>query len=111
MCTVIFALDVPCTFGFISQVCLLNCIPFLCIPYCCFRSVKWSEVAKSGDLDIETTKCVAYSAVSSHAAHDQTQQIPGIQDVTYEVIPGEIEEPPPHTQRPTESEYETVHSV
>ena len=74
--------------------------------------MKWSEVAKSGDLDIKTTECVAYSAVSIHAAHDPTQQIPGIQeDVTYEIIPGEIEEAPPHTQRPTESEYETVHSV
>ena len=86
-----------------------------------FRSVKWSEVAKSGDLDIKTAECVAYSPVSHPhgmeyeiptipcAAYGQSQQIPRIQEEgTYEIIPGETGQPSAEIQRPLESEYETI---
>ena len=80
--------------------------------------MKLSGVARAGDLDIQTTECMAYSAVTSGTEHEmptvscvaynQSQQVPRIQDVTYEVISGEIEQSPAHTQRPTESDYETI---
>ena len=76
-------------------------------------------MANSGDLDIKTTECVAYSVVTSNqshgtdmstvpcarAAYNQTQQIPTIQeDVTYELIPGENEQAPPPTHAETKGE-------
>ena len=63
------------------------------------RSVKWSDVAKSGDRFIKTTECVAdYSLVTLPksrdyeiptapcAAYGKSQQIPGVNEVVYEEI-------------------------
>ena len=81
------------------------------------------ELTKSGDVDIRTTECVAYSSVTGNQSHgtdistvpciayDQTQQIPIIQDVTYETIPRETEQAPAHINAETNgSEYETIDS-
>ena len=71
------------------------------------RSVKLSEVAKPGDSEINTTECIAYSAVTHQPqsteyeiptvpceAYGQSQQIPRVQEAVYEVIPGEDNLPP-----------------
>ena len=65
--------------------------------------MKLSEVAKSGDADIKTTECIAYSPATHQPqgteyeiptapceAYGQSQQIPRVQKVgVYEIIPGE----------------------
>ena len=70
--------------------------------------MKLSEVAKSGDPDIKTTECIAYSSVTHQPqdteyeipmapceAYGQSQQIPRVQeDAVYEIIPGEGDLPP-----------------
>ena len=70
--------------------------------------MKLSEVAKSGDPDIKTTECIAYSLVTRQPqdteyeiptgpceAYGQSQQIPRVQeDAVYEIIPGEGDLPP-----------------
>ena len=70
--------------------------------------MKLSEVAKSGDTDIKTTECMAYSPVTHQPqdteyeiptapceAYGQSQQIPRVQeDAVYEIIPGEGDLPP-----------------
>ena len=72
--------------------------------------MKLSEVAKSGDPDIKTTECIAYSLVTHQPqvldteyeiptelceAYGQSQQIPRVQEeAVYEIIPGEGNLPP-----------------
>ena len=69
--------------------------------------MKLSEVAKSGDADIKTTECIAYSPVTHQLqdteyeiptapceAYGKSQQIPRVQDAVYEIIPGEGDLPP-----------------
>ena len=68
--------------------------------------MKLSEVAKSGDPDIKTTECIAYSPATHQPqdteiptapceAYGQSQKIPRVQeDAVYEIIPGEGNLPP-----------------
>ena len=72
--------------------------------------MKWPslETPISGDADIKTTECIAYSPVTHQPqdteyeiptapceAYGQSQQIPRVQEeALYEIIPGEGDLPP-----------------